>query len=686
MKSQLSRLCLSVLCLLAPPCVSAAGEGAGLPAELTINVGGFLQTLHKDPMPRAVPAPGVSIRGDVRTRSVRGGPSPREWWEETRPTFPKVLAIVTTQQLATTSGKLVSYVQWRNAGGWQVIVATEAEWNKPTTRDGDDRQARIRAWLKDEYTKHNLGYVLLIGDPTPEGLTGIPMRRMQPLSVLLSMYPPDLADSLADVPSDHYYSDLESDWDCDGDGEFGEYPDDKGPGCADWGPEVIVGRIPVYGDVQDLDTILAATMAFEQAPDKSYRDRVMLAGSFGGFRGQPAVGGGTYEYDDDGAVFLNRIFLDLPTDRALTPVRLYEDEGVVTSVYPHEGALNNENVLEQWRAGASTVSWSGHGNQTGAYRTVWLQDADADENADLTEVDASAFIASWDRDQLTEAPPAFVHMMSCLNAYAEDSDNLATALLAHGAVGTAAASRSAVGDQPADWEPRPELGDATVSSYYFTLLLQRNVRVGEALAYTKWALPADGWSTYDADGIDELNAYGWLTKAEYNLYGDPTLSLERCASDAECEDGLPCNGQEHCSLGYCVHEAPVVCAPAGDLPICQTYQCDNATGSCAVIPVMNGTACDDHEWCTTGDQCLEGECVGASRECPEVTGYRAVCDGARQECTLEPERIEPPPKKRGCAALSSDTAVGPFSSLVAFLLFVRGLSRSRRREEANELH
>ena len=656
--------------------ITAPAQSRELPDDLTVTIGGFQQHLKK----RSGPALHVAAPARVRGKTVVSTPGSdlRPGPGESLPTFPRVLAVVTTQELASHSKELQSYVDWRLAEGWHVIIATETQWDVPTTRDGDDRQARIRAWLKRTYEEQGLGYVLLIGDPSPDR-RGIPMRRMEPLDAILSAYPEDLAASLSHVPSDHYYADLESDWDCNGDGTFGAYPADLGDGCADWGPEVIVGRIPVYADVAEADAILTATLDYERAGDKSYRKNLLFAGAFGGFRGEPdPAGSGTIiDSDDDMAVYLDRTAADLPADHGLHVTRLYEDEGAVASSYPHDGPLNRDSLVAAWNQGASTVAWAGHGNDTASYRLIWQADVDADNLADASEVIAVPFMERRDVAGIVGPSSAFVHMMSCLNGFAEDPDNLGTALLGHGAIGTASASRSAIGVTGTDWEPRPELASATDAAYYFVLLVQQGVTVGEALAYTKWALPGDGWDNYEGFGPEVLNAYGWITKAEYNLYGDPTLSIEACTSDADCDDGLPCDGTEHCAGGFCVHDAPVVC-PSEAVGACETRRCDNATGQCAVAPGIDGVRCDDGQWCTVDDQCQSGACVGLPRACPDAEGYIAVCDESGRECTLDPVATSDGEVHRGCGAWPSTPLRSLAVAILAMLCGARRVSTQRR--------
>jgi hypothetical protein len=631
---------------------------------LRLHVGPLVETLtcRKDWVPTDPPE--VSIAG----RRVRPWmPGDRSSLADVDgidfPVFPRRLVIVTNAELVSASTMFQAFIGWRRANGWDVAVATEWAWNHPTDEDGDDRPARIRAWLKREYAERGAGYLLLAGSPaSPSG--GVPMRRTEPLAQVLWDYPSWLVESLSNVPTDQYYADVESDWDCDGDGVFGEYPDDAGEGCSDWGPEFVTGRIPYYGQIAEFDRILAATIAYEQAPDKTWRNRALFAGAFGGFRGQPSAAGDGYLYpeDDDLAGFLFRTAADLPPFPGLAPVRLFEDDGVVTSNLDHEGPLTFDNLIDEWLRGASTVGWGGHGSPTSAHRMVWVADADGDELAGDDEVSAPAFADSSMAVDLESAPLAVVHMMSCLNGHSETAGNLGAALLGRGAIATASASRSAVGAGGEDWEPMPQFAEATTNSYYFTRLVQAGHRVGDALAFTRWGLPGLSWSAYEQTAIQGGDAYSWLTKFEYNLYGDPTVSLERCASDAECQDALPCNGTEECRDGYCVHVDPVVCGDDGGPP-CLTTACDNATGKCETVARPDGLPCEDPFFCTVGDVCVEGACLsGSPRDCPY---YTPDCDEIQDRCTYFRPAEEEPASPGDCAA---SAPARPAAGLAALLL------------------
>jgi hypothetical protein len=653
---------------LAPLALADTGRNPGCREDLTVRVGPLERRLscRSDWAQPEVPA--VSILGELHQPPPFARGDEFEAAEANDlPEFPRRLVIVTTMDLVTESTMLLNYINWRRASGWEVVLGTEFQWDVETDLDGDDRAARIRSWLQEIYAERGGGYLLLIGAPASP-YDGVPMRRTQPLSAALSNYPPWLANEMSDVPTDQYYADLESDWDCDGDLLFGEHGDDIGDGCADWGPELITGRIPYYGNIEDLDLTLAATIDYERAEDKTYRDRALFAGAFGGFRGQPSASGdgSVYSHDDDLAGFLYRTADDMPGYLEVEPVRLFEDGGIVTSNLEHELGLTEPNLIAEWLGGASTVSWGGHGSPTTSHRQVWVGDANLNELAEGSEVSSPAFVTSASSAALEPAPLAVVHMMSCLNGHSETAGNLGSALLGRGAVATASASRVAVGAGGEEWEPMPELADATTHAYYFTRFVQAGYPVGDALAFTRWGLPGMSWEAYE-DQDDAVQwaqgGYAWLTKLEYNLYGDPTVSLERCDTDSDCDDGLPCNGTERCSDGYCVHDDPVDCETEHPNP-CVTRSCDNETGQCEVVPRVTGLPCDDGQWCTVDDYCHVGVCLaGADRECASFLH----CNELTDTCEYSPVEEEAGPAEGGCQVAGAPGEAGG-STLVTLLL------------------
>ncbi|MCA9604655.1 MAG: putative metal-binding motif-containing protein [Myxococcales bacterium] len=142
----------------------------------------------------------------------------------------------------------------------------------------------------------------------------------------------------------------------------------------------------------------------------------------------------------------------------------------------------------------------------------------------------------------------------------------------------------------------------------------------------------------------------------------------RCTVDAECDDGMVCNGVERCDMGApgsgCVPGDPPVCDDGFD---CTTDACDEASSGCVASP--DDSACADTIDCTV-DRCAPSDaadergCVhepddslcdtdfcsvgrfcnpnrgcrgGSSRDCSDMTPCTVdSCDGSSRMCTHEP--------------------------------------------------
>lgn len=101
-----------------------------------------------------------------------------------------------------------------------------------------------------------------------------------------------------------------------------------------------------------------------------------------------------------------------------------------------------------------------------------------------------------------------------------------------------------------------------------------------------------------------------------------SLTLTRAkifdCSDADTEDGSPCDDGRLCTVGEvcdngtCGDGVARDCGFAADG--CNAGTCDETNG-CVITPLADGTPCDDDLFCTGTDTCSEGECVGAPRNC-----------------------------------------------------------------------
>ena len=373
---------------------------------------------------------------------------------------PADYAIITTSAISSASTKLAAFVAFRESKGLRVRVVTETQWGGGT---GDAAANRIRNWLKSNYLALGLRYVLLIGDPTPAN-GSVPMKLL---------WPRHNEPNYQDGPSDYFYADLTGNWDLDGDGYYGEYPDDFGAGGVDRIPEVYVGRIPVYaGNVTALDSILQKTMDYESGILGDWSRNFLLP--------MKALDSETPGYQL-GETISNEIARPL----AMSPWRVYDSAYGLTPA-PECVPCSYSTVLDEWQnRGAGMVAWMTHGSATMA----------------------SGVISSDMCAGLNDAHPSIVFCASCDNGCPENPSNLGYSLLKQGAVCTESASRASFyysGDDAAFADSIGGMADA-----FAARVLGSEWTVGQAAYQSRVELPLTIWANH----------------VVFNVYGDPALSF-----------------------------------------------------------------------------------------------------------------------------------------------------------------
>ena len=242
----------------------------------------------------------------------------------------------------------------------------------------DERADNIRSWLQAHYIPDGIEYVLLIGDPDPCTFTAnqsVPMKMCWPRNGQV-----DLTENIVS-PTDMYFAELSGNWDLNGDGRYGEFNGDYGPGGADKYCELKVGRIPVYSsNYADLDAILQKSINYGNAPGNlAWRSKVLIPAAISNFGPEDTTG----DCNAD-APFLDasdRTFGDdwgeaiksHASAISFSPYTLYEKQGIYNdgSAYPLtvcNAALNNANLINEWKNHYGFVTWWAHGDQIGAYR------------------------------------------------------------------------------------------------------------------------------------------------------------------------------------------------------------------------------------------------------------------------------------------------------------------------------
>jgi len=375
-------------------------------------------------------------------------------------------AIITTSAIVSASTKLDDFVAHKQAYGYDVHVITEAQFGGGT---GDAAANNIRAWLKANYAGLSLQYVLLVGDPRPS--TGaVPMKMTWPRH-----NDPDYQEA----PSDYFYADLTGNWDKDGDGYYGEWSDDFGTGGVDRHAEVLVGRIPYYGSIGDLDAILQKLIDYElEWPDDAvWRHDVLLPM-------EPS------DASTPGYHLGEQIKTDAVVPEGWSYHRIYEENYGLTPP-PETTPCNVTNVTNVWSAGTfGLIVWWTHG---------WDQGA--------SDIMDTGHVPS-----LNDNYPGLTFQCSCDNSHPETTNNLSYALLKNGAICTVGATR--------------------VSWYYpgQTDFRDSNSNSGMAYGYA-YRLVRDDMSSGGAlhDLKEDLVPYGsaiWMNYVVFNIYGDPATYID----------------------------------------------------------------------------------------------------------------------------------------------------------------
>lgn len=148
-----------------------------------------------------------------------------------------------------------------------------------------------------------------------------------------------------------------------------------------------------------------------------------------------------------------------------------------------------------------------------------------------------------------------------------------------------------------------------------------------------------------------------------------------CAVDAQCDDGLACNGAESCNAGTstCEAGAPVVCAAQ-----CLSGVCLEPSGTCQ--PVPDGMTCNSGaDACSQADSCQSGVCANTGGG--GDTDGDAVCN-ADDNCptTANPGQSDTDQDGIGDACDNNDSP----TSLVLSVVRLR-LDSSDRRDNGSVL-
>jgi len=332
---------------------------------------------------------------------------------------------------------------------------------------GVDVQEKIRNFIKDVVDNWGTTWVLLGGDtniiPERKGYGKVEgaAAGIEVGSISTVVY-------VDNIPADLYYSDLDGNWNADGDNTYGEVEDN-----VDLYPDVFVGRAPV-DSVTEAQTFVDKTLRYEKDPPVGYQKSVLFLAE--------RLDGST-----DGGIAKDVI------DNDYIP-----NEFSVTKLYESSGNLNRTAAINNLNSGYGIVNHVGH-----ASSSVLCV------GPGFNELNLS------DMDSLVNSPKYSVfYSIGCWPA-AMDEDSIGEHFVLSGSGG----GPVFVGNSRFGWyfpgDPGGGPSDRYDQEFFNSLFVENFYRVGETLAYSKVGFIPES----ENDGAER-----WLQYA-LNLLGDPELPI-----------------------------------------------------------------------------------------------------------------------------------------------------------------
>jgi len=363
---------------------------------------------------------------------------------------------------------LISHIteleQWEKNKGKNVKVVT-TEWID-SSYDGYDLAEKMRNFLREKYPGEEWGItdVCLIGN-----YDDVPMRRTAQNT------------GYGTPETDYYYAELSfpdsESWDADEDHNYGE---DNDP--IDFYSEVNVGRIP-WSDPDIVEHICEKSVAYEENDDPSYKENILLIGTF-------------FWPDTDNAVLMELKVNseDHPWMEDWTMTRMYEEE---QSQYECDYDVSYNTVETVWSEGTyAFVDWAGHGSPTACYEYYPSQPF----------VDTDTCLS------LNDDYPAIIFADACSNSDTDD-DNIGQMMMKQGAVGFLGATKVAYGFH--GWDDPMDGTSESLDYFFTTCCTSGNYTQGQAHQYALTEMY-----------IHDLWYYQYYETFEWGaLWGNPDLAM-----------------------------------------------------------------------------------------------------------------------------------------------------------------
>jgi hypothetical protein len=198
---------------------------------------------------------------------------------------------------------------------------------------GVDDAEKVRNFIKDANSSWGTIWVLLGGQCDYEwGQEIVPRRNVYYITSYGGNYPDEDT-----IPSDLYFSDLDGNWNADGDGVFGESSDG-----VDLYSDVFVGRAPVL-NVTQAEIFVDKVLTYEKSPPIGYQKKILLPAAY--------LWPGLYDERTSQEAIAN----------------IVPSGWQVTKMYERNGNLVHSTFVDSVRSGFGFAHLVGHGNEYGVY-------------------------------------------------------------------------------------------------------------------------------------------------------------------------------------------------------------------------------------------------------------------------------------------------------------------------------
>jgi len=159
-----------------------------------------------------------------------------------------------------------TFADWKTKKGIPTVVVTIDD--ICANYSGNDIQSKIHDFLADVYQEYGTMYVLFGGD-----VNVVPER----MSDTITLFPSTQYENRFSFPTDLYYTAIETSWDSNGNGFFGEFPSENGD-ITDNTPDFLYGRIPVENSYEAA-IFLSKALTYENMANignRNYVNNVMM--------------------------------------------------------------------------------------------------------------------------------------------------------------------------------------------------------------------------------------------------------------------------------------------------------------------------------------------------------------------------------------------------------------------------